>query len=554
MKATIAPTCVLALLVGGCAVDEYGLNDRTGDDIVLASPIGSPLETLVDDDHPGAWVPLMPGSQCDEHSDCDSEEGADDGFCYRGDMGGSLVFPDEGYCTIDDGSGAVCTTDDDCPGDSHCVSAEGYRICLPACGPGDSCPAGQACFAAFGGLPIDAPACLPGNASAADGDACAGFYDCNASSECWNDIEHPGGMCSAFGCDLVTDSGCNGGTCIAFDEGPSSGTICVEPCDSNDDCRIAEGYVCSGEGYCRHPHVGDECDASADCGGAGWTCLGDGYDGGYCTQTGCLLPGTIQGCSSGSVCAAVDGTNMCIDRCPVVGDDTACRAGYECGDVGASNGGACVADDRVTALGFDEGHGTTTADASSYGFTGTLEGNVAWTTGRFGGALQFPGGSGAWVTVPNHPALNPTNDFTVSAWVYATSLPSDACVIYKETSSALTYALYATNVFGGPAVWVTKGGSFFNATGPTTISTNTWTHLAGTFDGSFLRVYVNGALASSSALAAPIDMDNGPIRIGGNPGWPGEVFAGKIDEVRVYNRAQSAAEILSDMSTPIDGS
>jgi chitodextrinase len=82
------------------------------------------------------------------------------------------------------------------------------------------------------------------------------------------------------------------------------------------------------------------------------------------------------------------------------------------------------------------------------------------------------------------------------------------------------------------------------------LALNTWAHLAFTYDGQTLRLYENGALVSSLAWSGSIPLSNGALRIGGN-GQKGEYFAGLIDEVRVYDRALSAAEIQGDMSAAI---
>ena len=77
-----------------------------------------------------------------------------------------------------------------------------------------------------------------------------------------------------------------------------------------------------------------------------------------------------------------------------------------------------------------------------------------------------------------------------------------------------------------------------------------WTHVAATYDGTTQRLYVNGTQVSTSAVAGTIATSNSPLKIGGNSIW-GEWFNGLIDEVRVYNRALSAAEIQADMNTSI---
>jgi hypothetical protein len=57
-------------------------------------------------------------------------------------------------------------------------------------------------------------------------------------------------------------------------------------------------------------------------------------------------------------------------------------------------------------------------------------------------------------------------------------------------------------------------------------------------------------LAASQSIAGTISVSTGPLRIGGNSIW-GEFFQGRIDDVRVYNRALTQGEIQSDMNTPL---
>ena len=76
------------------------------------------------------------------------------------------------------------------------------------------------------------------------------------------------------------------------------------------------------------------------------------------------------------------------------------------------------------------------------------------------------------------------------------------------------------------------------------------THLAVTFDGATLRMFVDGAQVSSGAAAGAAIVTSGALRIGGNSVW-GEYFRGLIDEVRIYNRPLTAAEIQTDMNIPI---
>ena len=92
----------------------------------------------------------------------------------------------------------------------------------------------------------------------------------------------------------------------------------------------------------------------------------------------------------------------------------------------------------------------------------------------------------------------------------------------------------------------TDGG----AASPGLLPVNQWSHLAATYDGTTLRLYVNGVVAASTPFTGDMATSTDPLRIGGNSVY-GEYFVGVIDEVRIYYRALTAAEIGADMTKPI---
>jgi Concanavalin A-like lectin/glucanases superfamily/Domain of unknown function (DUF1929)/Bacterial Ig domain/Kelch motif len=201
----------------------------------------------------------------------------------------------------------------------------------------------------------------------------------------------------------------------------------------------------------------------------------------------------------------------------------------------------------VAAYAFDEGAGTTVIDYSGNDNTGTLSGGVAWTPqGRLGGALVFHGS--AMVTVPNSASLALTDGMTLEAWVYPTATPTTwTAAVVKEQA----YALHAGSPTGRPgARFSIPGNGERIVNGRGMLPPDTWTHLAATFDGASLRLYVNGSQVASTVGAGPIVGSTGALHIGGH-GVLREFFRGRIDEVRVYNRALSAAEIQADMVEPI---
>jgi hypothetical protein len=202
----------------------------------------------------------------------------------------------------------------------------------------------------------------------------------------------------------------------------------------------------------------------------------------------------------------------------------------------------------VAAYGFNEPAGSAeVVDASGQGNTGIISGALRTSGGKFGGALSFDGTS-SWVTIADAPSLDLTDGITISAWVNPTARTNWRTVVLKE-ADGLAYALYAANDVLKPAGYINVFGDT-DVTAPTDLELNVWTHLAFTFDGQVMRLYVNGTEVSTTAVTGVTAVSNGPLRIGGNSVW-GEYFRGIIDEVRVYNRALTSAEIGQDMVTPV---
>jgi hypothetical protein len=206
----------------------------------------------------------------------------------------------------------------------------------------------------------------------------------------------------------------------------------------------------------------------------------------------------------------------------------------------------------VAAYSFDEGIGTTAGDSSGRGNNGTTSGTTWAATGRFGKALSF-NGTNSWVTVADASSLDLTNGMTLEAWVNPTALSGWRQVILKETPGGLAYSLYAHDNAPHPAATISISGADRSALGSVAVPLNAWTHLAATYDGAALRIFVNGVQAQSTAVTGLMVTSTGPLRIGGNAAW-GEYFTGLIDEVRMHNRALTAAEIQAEMMAPVGGS
>jgi hypothetical protein len=202
----------------------------------------------------------------------------------------------------------------------------------------------------------------------------------------------------------------------------------------------------------------------------------------------------------------------------------------------------------VGAWGFDETGGTAALDASGSGNRGRVSGPTR-TAGRYGGGLSFDG-AGDWVTVPDADSLDLGTGMTLEAWVRPTARGSTwRSVIVKEHTSRLAYGLYASSRSRPSAHVYTDRDRALRGRSP--LRLRRWSHLAMTWDGSTMRTFVNGKRVASGALSGAARASTGPLRIGGNAVWP-EWFRGVIDEVRVYDRALSAAEIARDRDTRIN--
>ena len=212
----------------------------------------------------------------------------------------------------------------------------------------------------------------------------------------------------------------------------------------------------------------------------------------------------------------------------------------------------------VAAYGFDEANGAYVQDASGSGNYGGIAGAVRTTEGYFGNALKFDGVND-WISIPNSPSLALAAGMTLEAWVYPTTWMSGlSTVVMKEqpaTSTSAgteTYLLAANNSTNQPMSAV-RTGSEVAVGGNTQVLPNQWTHLATTYDGQYQSLYVNGVLVSMIAQTGAITPSTGSLKIGGNCIWGG-FFQGYIDEVRIYNRALSNAEIINDSKTAISSS
>jgi hypothetical protein len=202
---------------------------------------------------------------------------------------------------------------------------------------------------------------------------------------------------------------------------------------------------------------------------------------------------------------------------------------------------------------FNEAAGTSATDSSGNNNTATLVNGVARTTGNYGGGLTFDGVND-YLTVPNSPSLDISGTgLTLSMWINPQALSGgDSVVLGKFWNATMTspYYQYGLELAGGtvPVFYVGTAGGPLLARMGSALSLNQWGHLAVVFDGSQVKFYLNGALVSTVPLQATITARSNPFQLGAFNTQ--EFFKGSLDEVRIYNRALTAQEILTDKNTP----
>jgi len=204
---------------------------------------------------------------------------------------------------------------------------------------------------------------------------------------------------------------------------------------------------------------------------------------------------------------------------------------------------------------FDEDSGTVANDSSGNSNHGTLNNGPVWVDGRFGKALSFDGVDD-YVRIEPSLSLDVTSQVTVEAWVYPRA--------YVDNTGHVSHIISRCNYSGGHIYVLSTYPDSYKisySVNPYSgekssiadLPLNVWTHLAMTYDGSYIRLYINGELDSSYAQTGSIFTTTNWLAIGCKPTgpWGGAgtyaYFNGIIDEVRIYNRALSQQEIQTDM-------
>jgi hypothetical protein len=206
---------------------------------------------------------------------------------------------------------------------------------------------------------------------------------------------------------------------------------------------------------------------------------------------------------------------------------------------------------------FDEGEGDKAADASGNGYNGKILNNmraVKWVDGRKGKALEFSGtptgnNSGA-VSVPNF-NIDFSKGISVELWMKLDAKADwEKGSLYILCTSPGNYGPGFIFYYNWKHIMFLSGNGdakqYWDARASVTDLRNQWVHLAAVYDGNVCRIYINGALSGNTGSPVEyIGRKNLNLTIGS--GWSGAGcgYQGILDEIKVYNYALSASEIIN---------
>ncbi|MCK5309068.1 MAG: LamG domain-containing protein, partial [Thermoplasmata archaeon] len=194
---------------------------------------------------------------------------------------------------------------------------------------------------------------------------------------------------------------------------------------------------------------------------------------------------------------------------------------------------------------FEEGVGGNAYDSGIYGNDGALVNmdDTNWVDGISGKALDFDG-STEWVSCGNDPSLDITDRGTVEAWVYPRTEGDNLRVVTKGNNYEISMNSGSPHKW---TFWVTGGQT---ATSTSDVSLDNWTHIAATYDESFIKIYINGVEEASTPKSGSLTPDASIFSIGTGSGY---YFDGIIDEVKVWQRYFEPSEVMESylsMLTP----
>ncbi|MHC4703938.1 MAG: LamG-like jellyroll fold domain-containing protein, partial [Planctomycetota bacterium] len=196
----------------------------------------------------------------------------------------------------------------------------------------------------------------------------------------------------------------------------------------------------------------------------------------------------------------------------------------------------------------DEDGGAVAIDWSGHGNHGTLQGDPQWAPGQVGGALEFDG-SGDYVDCGNPESLTITDNITIMGWIKVAAFTKTWETILAKGDDSYRMSRGPGD---GDSIHFAASGTGTNLDATIVVTTDTWRHVAGVYDGTNKIIYIDGAEDARLASAGSIDTSSYNLFIGANSQQAGRNLTGLIDDVRVYNRVLTLDEIKQAMRGELD--
>ncbi len=198
-------------------------------------------------------------------------------------------------------------------------------------------------------------------------------------------------------------------------------------------------------------------------------------------------------------------------------------------------------------------------DESGNGNNGELAG-ASIAGDHLGGQSAFYfNGDGDQINIPYSASLSPTEQVSVSVWCNPETLEGKNLVSNGTHVNYFqrSYYMFGPNESGQCRFRINAGGVEDNVYSSGSFGTSEWIHVIGTYDGTQMKLYVNGQLEGSLAKSGSINQHGNGTTIGGNIfyAWSDYWFQGSIDDVGIWNRALSEEEVftLHNAISPITG-
>lgn len=195
---------------------------------------------------------------------------------------------------------------------------------------------------------------------------------------------------------------------------------------------------------------------------------------------------------------------------------------------------------------------TLSGDASNINDTATSTLQVIDYTGISDAGIRVQlDGVDDYISVPNSPVLSPGSTLTLEGWFNVSSTGVVRTLISKDSSATNQSYNLSLNATGNPTFTVKTGNGVVTATSVTALTAGTWYHVAGTYDGAAINIYINGELTGSAVQTGLVTPANTPLFLGKTGGTTPLYFSGGMEEVRIWASARTANEIRTYMHTSI---